>query len=395
MKILILSNAHLNCNTGWHITSVADSLSAIGAQCVVCVPKQEDASPPFAKELLRIVDADHLLNTISDDLPDIIYVWTPREANRKTLSRILQNHTIPYIVHFEDNELHLTKSAFKMGRREFTEWVARETPSISVPDHLTDPSTVRKVIRSAAGITALISDLLKLVAASLPSLVIWPGYDESLAWGMPPDLSYRRSLGILDREFIVAYTGNLHSANAAEIRSLYLAVALLNRRGLRVRLVRTGEDYAPLTDYGESLLRNFSIELGFVARAELPRLLSVSDVLVQPGRPDDFNIYRFPSKIPEFLASGRPVVLPRCNIGAYLENGQEAIVLPNCSALEIARTLENLLPDSKRKQIIGEAGAAFAKRHLRWSLVASRLWTFFTSVLSNQPSNCRVANMTR
>jgi glycosyltransferase involved in cell wall biosynthesis len=395
MKILILSNAHLNCNSGWHIISVADSLSAIGAQCVVCVPKEGDASPPITSEYLSVVDADHLLKTISDDLPDIIYVWTPREGNGRTLNRILQNHAIPYVVHFEDNELHLTKSAFQMGRREFAEWVARETPSITVPDHLTDPRTLRKVVRNAAGITALISELLDLVPGSPPSLVYWPGYDESLAWGMPPDLSYKRSLGISDREFVVAYTGNLHSANAAEIRSLYLAVALLNRRGVRLRLVRTGQDYAPLTDYGESLLRNVSIELGFVPRAELPRLLSISDVLVQPGRPDDFNNYRFPSKIPEFLASGRPVVLPRCNIGAYLENGREAIVLQNCGALEIARALENLLPDSSRKQLIGEAGAAFAKRHLRWSLVASRLWTFFTEVVGNQPRSCRVAGITR
>jgi glycosyltransferase involved in cell wall biosynthesis len=382
MKILFLSNSHLNCNTGWHIMSLANSLSAIGAKCLVCVPTKEDTSPPDVTPLFRIVDVDHLLKIIADDLPDMIYVWTPREGNRKTLTRIRECHKIPYAVHFEDNEFHLTKIAFRMSEREFNDWASTDTPSIPVPDQLTDPSLVRDLIKNAAGVTALVEELLKLVPDSTHNIVFWPGYDESLSWGMPPDFDYKRSLGISDGEFIVAYTGNLHPANAAEIRSLYLAIALLNRRGLRVRLVRTGKDYAPLTDHGEDILRSFCVELGFVPRADLPRLLSISDVLVQPGCADDFNIYRFPSKIPEFLASGKPVVLPGCNIGAHLENEREAIVLPNCSALEIARTLEKLLPDVERRQSIGTAGAAFARRHLRWSQSAARLLPFFEQALA-------------
>lgn len=383
MRILVLSNSHLNCNSGWHIMSLASSLSDMGATCVICVPAVEDTSPPDAKAGLRIVDADRILRTIASELPDLIYVWTPREGNRKTLTDILEKHAIPYVVHFEDNEFHLTKVAFKMSDYEFAEWTARVAPSISVPNQLTDPSAIRGFIKNAAGITALVDELISLVPGPVTSLVFWPGYDEALPWRMPPDLEYKRRLGISEEEFVIAYTGNLHPANAAEIRSLYLAVALLNRRGLRVRLVRTGQDYAPLTDHGESLLRSFSIELGFVPRADLPRLLSISSVLVQPGRADDFNIYRFPSKIPEFLASGKPVVLPGCNIGRYLENEREAIVLPRSGALEIARALEELLPDTQRRQSIGEAGAAFAFQNLRWSIAAARLFPFFKQVVND------------
>jgi glycosyltransferase involved in cell wall biosynthesis len=386
MKILFLSNAHLNCNTGWHIASLAKSLSEIGASCVVCVPTKEDTSPPDVNAFLSIIHADHVVNSIADDLPDLIYVWTPREGNRKTLNRILEKYKIPYFVHFEDNEFHLTKTAFRMSEAEFAEWTSRDVPSISVPNQLTDPSAMRHVTENATGITALVNELLNIVPRSVPGIVFWPGYDESLSWGMPPDLSFKRQVGIPDGEFVVAYTGNLHPANAGEIRSLYLAVALLNRRGIRVRLVRTGEDYAPLTDHGESLLRKSSIELGLVPRADLPRLLSISDVLVQPGSPDDFNIYRFPSKIPEFLASGKPVVLPACNIGAYLENEHEAIVLAKCNALEIARTLEKLLPDTARRQRIGSAGAAFAFQHLRWSSAAARLLPFFRQAIARDDS---------
>ena len=49
--------------------------------------------------------------------------------------------------------------------------------------------------------------------------------------------------------------------------------------------------------------------------ARLPALLRLADVLVQPGESNRFNTHRLPSKLPEFLASGRPVIMPRANLG--------------------------------------------------------------------------------
>ena len=61
------------------------------------------------------------------------------------------------------------------------------------------------------------------------------------------------------------------------------------------------------------------IELGAVGWREIPGYLALADAFVQPGAADDFNRYRLPSKLPEFLAMGRPVVLPDCNIGHDLD----------------------------------------------------------------------------
>ena len=65
-----------------------------------------------------------------------------------------------------------------------------------------------------------------------------------------------------------------------------------------------------------------------------PELLAAADILVQPGRSNPYNDYRFPSKLPDFLASGRPVVLPRTNIGLHLRDGAEALILERCDAAE-------------------------------------------------------------
>lgn len=382
MKILVLANTHLQSNTGIHISSLAQALSDLGVQCEVCVvPTVEVPAGEGAGRGFKVVDAAQMLASLEADPPDLVYLWTPREGNRRLLAEIRRKRSVPYVVHFEDNEFHLSQVALGMSAPDYVRFTAGKMRDIDVPDHLSDPSTIAGTVAGALGVTALVDELLDLVPQARSSLVFWPGYDQTLPWGIEPDMAYRRQLGVPDDVYVVAYTGNLHTANANEIRSLYLAVALLNRRGVPVRLLRTGVDYALLTDHGESLLREFALDLGFVARTDLPRLLSIADVLVQPGVPDAFNIYRFPSKLPEFLASGRAVVLPACNLGAYLANGKEAIVLPACNAVAIVATLESLLPDQPRRIAIGEAGARFASKQLRWSVAASKSLAFFERLL--------------
>jgi glycosyltransferase involved in cell wall biosynthesis len=252
-----------------------------------------------------------------------------------------------------------------------------------VPDHLSDPQKTKALLEKSVGVSALIDELLEFKPTEIPGVVFWPGYDEHLPWGMSCDKGLREKLGIDADEYVVTYTGNLHAGNAAEIRSLYLAVALVNRRGLKLRLVRTGQDFAPLADMGEDILRENSIELGFRPREELPRLLSIADVLVQPGKVDSFNLYRFPSKLPEFLKSRRPVVLPDCNVGSYLENNHNAIVLREGGALEIAEILEELLLNPVKREFLGNNGAEYSKKHLRWGLAAQKMVNFYGELLMN------------
>ena len=66
------------------------------------------------------------------------------------------------------------------------------------------------------------------------------------------------------------------------------------------------------------------IQVSFRPRSELPDYYALADVLIQPGRADDFNDFRIPSKLPEFFAMGLPVVLPPTNVGRHDETGRSA-----------------------------------------------------------------------
>ena len=82
----------------------------------------------------------------------------------------------------------------------------------------------------------------------------------------------------------------------------------------------------------------YSVELGFVERGMIPVYLSIADILIQPGKAGLYNDYRLPSKIPEFLFMKKPVVLPDTNIGRFLKNNEEALLLE--AALQLAAIVE-------------------------------------------------------
>lgn len=380
MKILFLSISHLNCNSGGHILSLINALIDLGVECLVSVPDRADTVLETPSKKLKIIHADDLIECIAEEAPDLIHLWTPREGNRRLLDRLLEQFNCPYLVHLEDNEYHLTQVAYGLNDVEFKNLFSKSLER-EVPNHLSDPLKVEEVLSKSVGVSALIDELLEFKPSDTPGIVFWPGYDEHLQWGMPCDEVLRRKLGIGVDEYVVTYTGNLHAANATEVRSLYLAVSLVNRRGLKLHLVRTGQDFVPLVEMGEDVLRENAIELGLVSREELPNLLSIADVLVQPGRVDSFNIYRFPSKLPEFLRSNRPVILPSCNIGSYLETNHNAIVLKKGGALEIAEVLENLLLDHVKREFLGKNGVDFSKTHLRWGIAAKKMVNFYNEVL--------------
>jgi glycosyltransferase involved in cell wall biosynthesis len=124
--------------------------------------------------------------------------------------------------------------------------------------------------------------------------------------------------------------------------------------------------------------------LGWVAGCELPGLLDLADAFVQPGQRDAFNIYRLPSKLPEFLAMGRPVVVPPANIGQELSEAGAAMTTTRGDSEEIAACVEALMDDPDLQSQLGLAARAFAERRLDWSAKARALNAFYATLLPSQ-----------
>jgi glycosyltransferase involved in cell wall biosynthesis len=271
---------------------------------------------------------------------DLIHVWTPREVARRITQQLLEMYSCPYIVHLEDSEDFLFETFRGEPLRALKHFPAFLANLVFAP-RLSHPLRYKEFLANASGVTVIIESLIKFCPVDIPNEIIWAGYQEDLRWNMPVDLDFKHRLGLSDNELVVVYTGNVDIANRREVASLYQAIWLIRQRGFPIKLIRTGRNHVPFLDADLNRhMKDYCLELGHIPRRTIPALLSIADALVQPGKPDQFNNYRFPSKLPEYLASGKPVILPKTNIGLYLKDQEDCLFLEKGDTSDIAQKLE-------------------------------------------------------
>lgn len=358
---------------GWEVTLVGlgdpARMSAVGEPRFECISHE---------------DLDNKIERCRRDPKEtIIFAWTPRERVRWLTLKCVAELGAPYVVHLEDNEHYLLESATGRSMAELQRLPLAEQDAITPVDLAIHPTNHVGFLRDAAGITVITEALNEFNVGGRPHTVARPGIDtERFRPDLRPPVS-RQELGLSDEDFVLVYHGTIHYANQHEMLSLYLAVKLLQRRGHRVRLVRLGH-----TEFGGPDPNSFRaiadgvLELGPVAWREIPNYLALADAYVQPGPPDDFNRYRLPSKLPEFLAMGRPVILPHCNIGDDLTHGENALLLEEGNAMEITARIEDLLADPELAGRLGHGSRKFALEQLSWSDNAAGLGEFFRETMA-------------
>lgn len=384
MNILFANYGDFTSNSLNHIGLFARALTARGHACVVAVPSDKDtirmiADPAFAPKTYEEVLAAP--RCFPDGRgADILHAWTPRENVRRFA--LAYRHAVPgrTLVHLEDNEDHLL-SAMLRCRTDELRTASGLRLADSAPRALSHPVRYRAFLRVADGATTIVDTLREFVPDGIPALTLPPGVDFSLYTPQPPDAALRAKLGLPEGAKVIVYTGSNTFANEREIRELYEAVALLNAWGIVTRLVRTGL-YS--TKFSEPLPPEWAahvVDMGFVEKAMLPRLLALADVLVQPGHTGEFNDYRLPSKLPEMLAMGRPVIAPASNVGRLLRDGMDAVLLAEGTAPEMALACERVLGNTSLAQRLADNAAKFARAHFELGAVSDRLESFYREAL--------------
>jgi glycosyltransferase involved in cell wall biosynthesis len=390
--VVFVSHCDFKGNSAMHVFSIANELQALGVSSAVFVPNDPETVHAHGVPRFRFGQYEDALRgpLIFPDGrgPDLIHAWTPRESVRQFTQTLLQRYVVPYIVHLEDNEEVILEN--ELEGPSFADLGTLPPPIVDrlVPSYRSHPAYYPPFLSRAAGMTVVMDRLLEFNRARVPAAVFWPGFDPAFAEARP-DQAFRSHLGVNASDLMLVYNGTVHRTNVAEVGSLVDAVGALHRRGLPVVLVKTGVDHVAVPYLDEGKKQGFILDLGYRPREDVPRLLAAADVLVQPGRAGDFNDYRFPSKLPEFLVSGRPVMLPRTNIGRFLKDDIDCVLLYEGHGLEIAAKLETLFGDLERRKRIGAAGRDFALRELTWPRAATRIKALYDEVLdgSRRPSS--------
>lgn len=388
MNVLFANYGDLATNSTSHIAGFANALAEAGHACAVAVPWGVDTVRLVPEVKFRAVAFHECLNGASPfpngQPADVLHAWTPRELVREFAIRYCAVHRARLVVHLEDNEDYLFSAATGLPLGDL---LALDEDAIRqrLAPGLAHPRRARLLLRAADGVSTIVPTLRAFVPAGVAMLDLPPAVDFSLFHPMARVPSLRQSLGLRDGERCIVYTGSTSFANSAETRDLYEAVALLNRRGFATRLIRTGTDAPAFAESIPHATREHITHLGFIPRVELPGLLAEADVLVQPGRPGAFNNFRLPSKVPEYLAVGRPVIVPASNIGLELVDGRDAVVLDEATPGHIADACIRVFENPALGERLAQHATAFARQRFDGASLSRRLVDFYRTICASPP----------
>lgn len=383
LNLLFILPGSFTSNHALHVAALANELVAAGHACAVAVAHDLKTMAHLDRPAFR--GMTHTMAENDPDFadkrgPDIVHVWTTSENVRILAEKLRSRHQSRIVVHLEDNEQQVLALATGRTAAELLLLPDRELDHLVTTDR-SHPRLSRGFLIRCDGVSVITSRLREFVPIGKPCLSLPPAADERHYYPRLVPESFRAALQLAPDTTLLLYPGNVHASNAAEVRELYAAVLELNRTGVPVLLIRAGQDGINFLGELAHAVAPYVLELGQILHhRHLPPLMALADIFVQPGWPDAFNDYRLPSKLPEFFSIGRPVVLPRTNLGTTLRHGIDAYVLEQADAAGIATAVRELRTDRALYDRLAQGATAYAAQHFSWRRSADKLAKFYQTL---------------
>jgi len=367
MNILFVLYGDFSSNSVHPLALHARELHVCGHSCAVAVPNnletvQQCQSPSFRPLLYGDVLNDPG-SVFPDGRPaDVIHAWTPRENVRRFVTSYMAKWPTPLVIYLEDHEAWLARWASGLEEAMLVQQTEQRI-SERLPGALSHPFRYDSFIGLADAAVVIQEKLNVDVPPWVSCETVMPGVDLDLFSPRAADSALRKQYGVADNERVIVYPGGISGFTRPAIETLCRAVGLINSQGHPCRLLRTGPFALDFIDELPEEAADAVVDLGVIPRSELPDLLALADVFVQPGKIDPFEDLRLPGKLPELLAMGRPVVMPDVNIAHLFKDGVDAVLTRTGTAEEIAARCIDLFSDPQQADRIGQAGRRFAENY--------------------------------
>ncbi|MCZ6673258.1 MAG: glycosyltransferase, partial [Verrucomicrobia bacterium] len=330
MKILFVHHSTFSANSMNHIGPFAAELKRQGHEVAIALPELDPSFRFFPYPQVPAFSYEDILenpNRFEGEPHQIVHAWTPREIVRQFCEKLWQKVDARLIIHLEDDESAiLERTQMRPGEEA----------------HRTDPLQGPMFLEVADAITVIVENLSKFAPEGKPAHHLFPGFEAGPALKNTEPILNKSTFGIPDEFKVITYPGAASGANAEDLIDLFKAIHLLNEHGTPCLLIKTGFPDPGIRNALPKGADSWIRDIGFLPRENMWRLIELADIVVQPGRINDYNQSRLPSKLPDFLCLGKPVVTSAANLGQQLIDGEQALLLNSSTAEEIAGRCQEL-----------------------------------------------------
>lgn len=193
---------------------------------------------------------------------------------------------------------------------------------------------------------------------------------------MPLDrVRARQALGLPADAPIVGHLGVLQPRDAD---LLFAAFSRISPELPACRLALIGQHRC---DLGRFRLNSNLIETGFLSHEKLLQHLAACDVFVLPLADTLANRARWPSRVNDYLAAGRPVISTAVGDVASLirDNGVGRVARPETD--DLAAAIIDMLGDRPLREECGRKARSLAETRLAWPIVTEELERFYRRIV--------------
>jgi glycosyltransferase involved in cell wall biosynthesis len=182
------------------------------------------------------------------------------------------------------------------------------------------------VLGNNPAMTEYCSAMGKRILARKPSETLLAPLDTAHFENAISDLGLRESLGIKPGDKVITYMGSFfYFSGLSEVVEAFAAwLSTSGASDVKLLLIGGGEKDHELRQLVAGLgISESVIFTGFVSYGDLPKFLALSTVAINPLKKSLVSDTAFPHKVPQYLATGLPVVSTRLN-GLHAVFGDEA-----------------------------------------------------------------------
>jgi len=190
--------------------------------------------------------------------------------------------------------------------------------------------------------------------------------------------AHRARMGVGDDDLLAGFVGTFGPWHGAEVLAESIA-RLPTREVSKLRFLFVGD--GPRRPATEALLTargraDRALFTGLVPQAQTPELLAACDLCLAPhvANQDGSPFFGSPTKLFEYLASGRPVIASRLGqLGEVLEHDRNAWLVPPGDPGSLAEAIVRLASDPPLRARLGEAGLVAARERHSWDAHVARI----------------------
>jgi glycosyltransferase involved in cell wall biosynthesis len=306
--------------------------------------------------------------------------WDPLDVVRRVLWCRSPRLSSIDVIHAFDSRPTVIIPALALRRRsgarlviDWADWWGRggtieERPTSALVRSLVrGPETYfEESFRTRADATTVISRALRerALALGVPSetISILPSGSDIESIRPLDRAEARRESGLSEQGPIVGYLGAVLRRDHALLAS---TITELVRRRDDLRFLLIGNPGIPLPEHPRI------IRTGFVPRDRLPYVLGACDVFLLPLVDSIANRGRWPSKINDYLAAGRPVVASAVGDIADLFARARIGALAGSETAALVTACLGLVDDPGRAAEIGRNARTLAETELSWGYISA------------------------